>query len=385
MPFNLPPSQNGILMGNNELQETYGRALKLELRNVSKTYGSVVALQPTSLEVSAGEFVTLLGPSGSGKTTLLMLIVGLVASDGGEIWIDGQNVTEQPIHRRDIGMVFQNYALFPHLSVFENIAFPLRMRRVPEAEIKKKVSRTLEIVQLPHVADRTPRELSGGQQQRIALARCAVYEPSIILMDEPFGALDKKLRDEMQIEIKRLHRELGATILFVTHDQEEAMAMSDRICLMNNGGIEQLGTPADIYFSPKSAFSATFLGGSNLFAANVTAVGSVVKLETEYGTAAALSCADVAVGDKVNIMVRPENIRLLKDGEAEDNIVTAIFNGSMMTGSVTRSWGHTANGKQISALALTTEPSSSLEPGAAVRFGWPKEGTVIIPSPRDVA
>jgi putative spermidine/putrescine transport system ATP-binding protein len=366
-------------MGNSELQETHGRALKLELRNVSKTYGPVVALQPTSLKVSAGEFVTLLGPSGSGKTTLLTLIVGLVASDRGEIWIDGQNVTEQPIHRRDIGMVFQNYALFPHLSVFENVAFPLRMRRVPEAEIKKKVSRTLEIVQLPHVADRTPRELSGGQQQRIALARCAVYEPSIILMDEPFGALDKKLRDEMQVEIKRLHRELGATILFVTHDQEEAMAMSDRICLMNNGGIEQLGTPADIYFNPKSVFSADFLGGSNLFAAKVTAVGSVVNLQTEYGPAVAPPGANIAVGDQVDIMVRPENIRLLEDGEAEDNMVTAVFDGSMMTGSVTRSWGHVADGKQISALALTSELSSSLTFGADVRFGWRKEGTVIIP------
>lgn len=361
------------------MQEEPERALKLELRNVSKTYGKVVALQPTSLKVSAGEFVTLLGPSGSGKTTLLTLILGLVASDHGEIWIDGQNVTEQPIHRRDIGMVFQNYALFPHLSVFENVAFPLRMRRVTEAEIKKRVLRTLEIVQLPHVADRTPRELSGGQQQRIALARCAVYEPSIILMDEPLGALDKKLRDEMQLEIKRLHRELGATILFVTHDQEEAMAMSDRICLMNNGGIEQLGTPAEIYFSPKSVFSAAFLGGSNLFAARVTGAGPVVRLETEYGPGLAVSAPNIAVGDEIDIMVRPENIRLLEDGEAEDNVVPAVFDGSMMTGSVTRSWGHVGDGRQITALGLTSKLSSSLTPGVPVRFGWSKEGTVMIP------
>ena len=197
----------------------------------------MVALAGADVELREGEFLTLLGPSGSGKTTLLMMVAGLIQPDAGEVWIDGRLATYAPPFRRDVGMVFQNYALFPHLTVAENIAFPLRMRRVPEATIRQEVQRVLEIVRLPDVAGRLPRALSGGQQQRIALARCMVYKPSIILMDEPLGALDKKLREQLQLEIKQLHGDLGITVLYVTHDQEEAMVMSDRICLMNDGRV----------------------------------------------------------------------------------------------------------------------------------------------------
>ena len=235
-----------------------------------------------------GEFLTLLGPSGSGKTTLLSLIAGLAHADEGQVLIDGTDVTYSAPYERDIGLVFQNYALFPHMTVEENIAFPLQMRKLGTAEARRKVAEVLEIVRLPHVAKRFPRELSGGQQQRIALARCMVYRPAIILMDEPLGALDKKLREQMQLEIKRIHRELGATVVYVTHDQEEAMTMSDRICLMNAGRIEQLGTPGDLYFRPRSLFVADFLGESNLLPAEVMNVAGdaiTVRLGDESGGA----------------------------------------------------------------------------------------------------
>ncbi len=199
---------------------------KLRIAGVSKCYSSTVALDRTDLEMAEGEFLTLLGPSGSGKTTLLSIVAGLIAPTTGEVWIDRHRATDLPPFKRGIGMVFQNYALFPHLTAHENIAFPLRMRRLSSSDVDREVSRVLDIVKLSHVAGRLPRELSGGQQQRIALARCIVYNPSIILMDEPLGALDKNLRDHMQMEIKRLHTELGITVLYVTHDQEEALAMS---------------------------------------------------------------------------------------------------------------------------------------------------------------
>ncbi len=234
--------------------------IKLRVRGLTKIYGEVMALHPTDLDLAEGEFLTLLGPSGSGKTTLLMMVAGLQLPDGGELMIDGVASTYLPTAQRDIGMVFQSYALFPHLSVFENIAFPLRMRRMPAADIRREVMRVLEIVSLGHVADRLPRALSGGQQQRIALARAIVYRPSIVLMDEPLSALDRKLREQLQDEIRSIHRQLGTTILFVTHDQGEALAMSDRICVMSHGRIEQSGSPEEVYARPANMFCANFLG-----------------------------------------------------------------------------------------------------------------------------
>ena len=234
------------------------------MRGVAKRYGPVVALNAVDLTVRKGEFLTLLGPSGSGKTTLLNVIAGTVAPTTGRLWIGGRDVTDLPSSERRLGMVFQNYALFPHMTIFENVAFPLRVRKLPWTEIKRRVAEALVLVRLPDVGARKPRELSGGQQQRIAIARCLVYNPDLILMDEPLGALDKKLRDQMQLEIKRLHSNLGVTVLYVTHDQEEALVMSDRICLMNAGRIEQLGDPHELYFQPKSVFAADFLGDSNI-------------------------------------------------------------------------------------------------------------------------
>ena len=357
-----------------------GADFKLKIRDLRKTYGPVVALAGANIDLREGEFLTLLGPSGSGKTTMLMLIAGLIQPDSGEVWIDGNLATYAPTFKRDIGMVFQNYALFPHLSVYENIAFPLRMRKVPDETIAKEVSRVLDIIQLPDVADRLPRQLSGGQQQRIALARCIVYRPSIILMDEPLGALDKKLRDQMQLEIKHMHTMLGITVLYVTHDQEEALVMSDRICLMNLGEIHQLGTPNDLYFRPETVFAADFLGESNLLDATVAAAGrDVVHLKGPGDVVIRGSPrGDPREGAAIKFMVRPENIRLLGDGEEMANVITATLEDVILVGQVTKIYARLPDGTPITATQLTTVDLAPAESGSEVRFGWSEETTVLL-------
>ena len=240
-----------------------GASIRIE--GLSKRYGEFVAVDDLSLDLGAGEFVTLLGLSGSGKTTTLMAVAGFVEPDAGRIEVGGRNIVDLPPEKRDLGVVFQNYALFPHLNVFENVAFPLRMRRHSTAEIDKAVKRLLGVVGLEAMATRRIAALSGGQQQRVALARALVFEPPALLMDEPLGALDRTLRDQMQTEIKRIQRELGVTVLYVTHDQDEALALSDRIAVMAAGRICQLATPDEIYERPQSAFVAGFVGDSNFF------------------------------------------------------------------------------------------------------------------------
>ncbi|MEO3475286.1 ABC transporter ATP-binding protein [Roseomonas sp. CAU 1739] len=300
-----------------------GSASKLSLSGLAKQYGAVHALRPMDLDVASGEFLTVLGPSGSGKTTLLQLVAGLVEPTGGTLHIDGQDHTWTPAHKRHIGVVFQNYALFPHMTVRENTCFPLEMRRVPRAELDRRVAAALEMVGLAALRDRFPGELSGGQQQRVALARCFVYQPALILMDEPLGALDRKLRESMQIEIKRLHRDTGATIVFVTHDQEEALAMSDRICLMNHGLIEQLGTPQEIYEHPASLFAADFIGISNVLNGRITAAG----LETPDGTLA-LPPAAVMRDGPAALIVRPEHVELRPGGTLRGRVTESVYAGS---------------------------------------------------------
>lgn len=311
----------------------------LTVQKLSKRYGEFIALGETDLTVAEGEFLTLLGPSGSGKTTLLSLVAGLARPDGGAVLIGGNDVTYSPPYERDIGVVFQNYALFPHMTILENIAFPLKMRKVVAAEASRRAHEALEMIRLPHIAQRYPKELSGGQQQRVALARCMVYQPSIILMDEPLGALDKKLREHMQLEIKRLHRELGATIIYVTHDQEEAMTMSDRICLMNSGNIEQLGTPADLYFRPKTLFVADFLGESNLLPARVVKIeGSNIEvlIGPEGVKASAFANGPVRKGEEIHVMIRPQNLSIGKAGAASSGKLRAKVTDIMVTGSLTK-------------------------------------------------
>jgi putative spermidine/putrescine transport system ATP-binding protein len=351
---------------------------KLQAQGVSKSYGAVQALAATDLDIAAGEFVTLLGPSGSGKTTLLMIIAGLVEPDQGEIWIEGMPTGHMPPYRRDIGMVFQSYALFPHLTVFENIAFPLRMRRWPEADISAAVTRALETVRLPGLGARNPRELSGGQQQRVALARAIVYRPSIILMDEPLGALDKKLREEMQLEIKQLHTELGITVLYVTHDQEEALVMSDRICLMNQGNIAQIGTPSELYFTPRCVFAADFLGDSNILPAQVLETGPPTQLAFGGGEPIrAQSANGFAKGESIHFLVRPENLRLLSQGEAATNHLAGELDDVVMLGDVTRYFVRLADGTRVSAKRLTAAAPPPRK-GSQVTLGWSAEDTVLL-------
>jgi spermidine/putrescine ABC transporter ATP-binding subunit len=238
-------------------------AAEVRLHELTKTFGSVVAVRDVSVTIDPGSFFTLLGPSGSGKTTTLMMVAGFAYPTRGEVFVDGKPVAGLPPQKRDLGMVFQSYAVFPHLTVFDNIAFPLQIRRARRAEIRQRVGEALELVRLQGYDTRLPRQLSGGEQQRVALARALVFRPRVLLMDEPLGALDKKLRAHMQLELKHIQRHLHVTVIYVTHDQEEALTMSDRVAVMQKGRIEQVGTPADLYEAPASRFVADFLGESN--------------------------------------------------------------------------------------------------------------------------
>src|SRR3984957_11036009 len=304
--------------------------VKLHIRGISKAYGAAMVLKPLELKVFAGELLAVLGPSGSGQTTPLEIICGLVEPSGGRLMIDGNDETDNPADKRDIGVVFQNYALFPHLTVRENVAFPLQMRRMSKGDIRTRVEAALAMVGLSSFADRFPPELSGGQQQRVALARCFVYRPSLILMDESLSALDKKLRDSMRIEIKRLHRETGTTIIFVTHDQEEALALADRICLMNDGRIEQLGKPEDIYERPANPFVADFIGASNLIYGTIAADGLI---ETADGVLPLPDGCSAPVGEQAALVVRPEKLLLCK---SDDGLLSGRVEESIYAGSETR-------------------------------------------------
>ncbi|SAL40413.1 spermidine/putrescine ABC transporter ATPase [Caballeronia turbans] len=285
----------------------------ISFSGVSKSYdGANYVVEDLNLDVRKGEFLSLLGPSGSGKTTTLMMLAGFETPTQGEIRLDGRRLDDKPPHQRDIGMVFQNYALFPHLTIAENVAFPLSVRRVSRAEQKTRVRRALEMIELPHLANRRPSQLSGGQQQRVALARALVFEPSVVLMDEPLGALDKRLRETMQYEIMRLHRELSLTIVYVTHDQAEALTMSDRVAVFSDGRIQQAATPSELYENAQNAFVANFVGENNGLTGRVTGVndewatltlsdGSVIRGRCEHGLRA---------GDEAMLALRPERAHI---------------------------------------------------------------------------
>jgi len=360
------------------------RSSGLELKKLAKAFGPHVAVDRISLTIAPGEFVALLGPSGSGKTTTLMMIAGFVAPDHGEVHIGGLDVTALPAHRRNLGMVYQNYALFPHMTVAGNIAFPLEMRGVRREEIRRRVEETLELVQLPDKGNQFPRQLSGGQQQRVALARALVFEPPILLMDEPLGALDKKLRIEMQLEIKALQRRLAITTIYVTHDQEEALTMADRVVVMHAGLILQTATPTELYNRPASTFVAEFIGAANLLSATVVRTGATTSVRTAAGLTFDVAASGLRPGITVDIVLRPERIRLHAEGEGSHaghvgQIADAAFAGGiwryrllLRTGDslmVTQSNLGSASFKVGDAVAAAFSPADAWVIATADAFG----------------
>ena len=298
----------------------------IELRHISKVYSDngFKAVDDFNLEVKRGEFVTFLGPSGCGKTTTLRMIAGFEMPTSGEILLNGEDISRLPANKRPINTVFQRYALFPHMNIYDNIAFGLKLKKLPKEEIRKKVKRVLDIVDLEGFENRKISTLSGGQQQRIAIARALVNEPEILMLDEPLGALDLKMRQEMQIELKHMHDELGITFIYVTHDQEEALTMSDKIVVLSEGRIQQIGTPEDIYNEPQNAFVADFIGESNIFKGIMTGHMKVRFCGGEF-----IGMDDVAEGTLVDVVVRPEDVIITKpeDGIVEGEVVSVIFKG----------------------------------------------------------
>lgn len=353
-----------------------GAALKLQ--NLGKSYSGLQVLSGVNLDVSPGEFITFLGPSGSGKTTTLNLIAGFADPDaGGTMELDGRSLNEVPAHKRDIGVVFQNYALFPHKTVRENIAYPLKQRRPKpdQATINRRVNVVLTLVHLEAFGDRRPDQLSGGQQQRVALARAVVFEPKLLLLDEPLGALDKRLRESLQLELRRIHRELGVTIIFVTHDQDEALTLSDRIVVFREGAVEQIGTPQELYNHPGSEFVATFLGDSNLIEGSVDA-----GVFTRTGGHDQFAPLENVVNGATKILIRPENITV-HTGKLPAHVQNAIevtITDVVFSGATQRVEGMLANGQQL--VARTPADATQVTIGEKAMFCWPAARTRIVPA-----
>jgi putative spermidine/putrescine transport system ATP-binding protein len=331
----------------------------LELRGLTKRYDSVAAVQEFHLDVERGEFVSLLGPSGCGKTTMLQMVAGFVAPTAGTIRLDGQDITQMKPSRRGLGIVFQSYALFPHMTVADNVGFGLEMRGVARAERLQRVEETLALVHLQPFSQRYPRELSGGQRQRVALARALVIKPPVLLLDEPLGALDAKLRHDMQIELRALQHHLGVTTIMVTHDQEEAMTLSDRVVLMNQGRIEQIGRPYEMYEQPNGRLASTFLGKANVFAGRRDSAAAPVRVGS-----CTLPAAEGAAGD-VDYVVRPEKLRFVAAGEAllQGTVQARAFLGNYWLFQVATELGH----------VQVTQPNTGLpevNEGDAVGLAW---------------
>jgi iron(III) transport system ATP-binding protein len=338
----------------------------VEITGLRKSYGQVVALRDINLSIPAGSFYTLLGPSGCGKTTLLRTIAGFHDQDVGQIRISGTSIETLPAHRRDVGMVFQDYAVFPHLNVFDNVAFGLRQRKLPASEIRKRVAEVLEVVQLQDFAARMPHALSGGQQQRVGLARAIVIKPKVLLMDEPLSNLDAQLRVDLRSELRRIQRDLGITTIYVTHDQEEALAMSDTICVMYGGVIQQAAAPLDIYRRPANRFVAAFVGANNFL--DVTRSQSGVRLRSGGADLTALAGG---AGDATICAIRPESLRVLIAGEEarEDEIVIdGRVDDISFIGREMEVFGKTTAGETIKILARPDEAIIALPRGEAARF-----------------
>lgn len=351
----------------------------IEIRDLTKSYDGPMVVNHINLAVKQGEFVTLLGPSGSGKTSTLMMVAGFETPTGGDIVLAGQSIVDVPAKKRDLGIVFQSYALFPHMTILENVAFPLRMRKVPKARRMKAAAEMLERMHLDQFLERKPRQLSGGQQQRVALARALVFGPKALLLDEPLGALDKRLRDRLQTEIKTIQQRMGVSVLFVTHDQSEAMMMSDRIAVMNHGGIEQLGTPEEIYSRPASSFVATFLGETNLLPCSVESVaGDVATVTLSDGTRSGACAPQGCPADAdMAISVRPERMRVLGPQETAACSITAIVTSSVFLGAAHRV-AVAGLGQELVALLGDAARMPDVRPGDQVCLGWDPEDAQLL-------
>lgn len=358
-----------------------GAALRLE--GLTRRYEQAAVVDNLDLAIAPGEFVTLLGASGSGKTTTLMMVAGFTEPSQGRVLINDRDITHLPPAKRDLGVVFQHYTLFPHLSVADNLAFPLEMRGVARRDIKQKVADALALIQLDDKGHRLPRELSGGQQQRVALARALIFSPAALLMDEPLGALDKKLREHMQLEIKRLHVASGSTVVFVTHDQEEALTLSDRIAVMQQGRIAQIDTPHDLYTKPKNRWVAEFIGQSNFIDGQVSAIqqqGYDVRLSSGE-TACGKGVAHLGVGQSVLAVLRPEHIRIGLPGDASAHLpISATIAEMLYLGHTLKLTLVLSDGARLLAQLQNSALEGTLRPGASVRIGWETESLWFIPA-----
>ena len=353
----------------------------LELERVTKRYGEVVAVRDVSFRVEPGEFVTLLGPSGGGKTSTLRIVAGFLVPDEGCVRLAGERVDTVPPYERDIGMVFQNYALFPHMTVFDNVAFGLRMRRVTRRAIAPRVDEALALVRLEGYATRYPHELSGGQQQRVAIARALVIRPSLLLLDEPLSNLDAALRASMQVELRSIVERVGVTTLYVTHHQEEALSMSDRIIVMSQGAIEQIGPPAEVYRMPRSEFVAGFLGRSNLLRGRVRAhAGDLVAVDTDTGLTVSVAGAGTAPGEDVVLLLRPELVDITPPGRTGTNCFEGVVSCAAYMGAFVEYIVDTA-GHAILVHAPAT-PQPQWKRGDKVTVGWDPPAVAMIREPQ---
>lgn len=348
----------------------------VSFQDVQKTYdGQSLVVKSLNLDVPQGEFLTLLGPSGSGKTTTLMMLAGFESPTAGRIMLAGRELNRVPPHKRNIGMVFQNYALFPHMSVEENLAFPLQIRKVDAAETQRKIDRALDMVHLKEFAKRRPLQLSGGQQQRVAVARALVFEPSIVLMDEPLGALDKKLREELQYEIKSLHDSLGITMLYVTHDQSEALTMSDRIAVFSHGVVQQCGQPEQLYEEPVNGFVAEFIGENNRLQGRVKAVDGehcVVDLDGNGGEVQALRISELSTGDPCVLSLRPEHVEI-DPADGRPNSFDARLLGMLFQGDHLRAKVAACGSEELIIKIPNSGQGRGLGGEGRLRIGWPVE------------
>lgn len=346
----------------------------VEFRNIDIAYGKFVAVRDFSLSIAKGSFVTLLGPSGCGKTTILRSIAGLVDISAGQIMIGGRRVDDVPIYKRNIGLVFQSYALFPHKSVFDNVAFGLKYRNVPKPEIRRKVGKALDMVRLPGSEKKLPSQLSGGQQQRIALARAIVFEPQVLLLDEPLSALDANMREEMRVEIKKIQKETGITAIFVTHDQEEALSMSDRIVVMNAGSAEQIGAPEEVYERPATAFVADFLGKANMLPGTVSRSDGPTTVKLASGqTVNVLSPLPLAQDSAVTVVVRPQKLSI--GGASANRLPGRIVSASYLGGSAIY---EVDIGGKTNIRANASIDGRVLSEGEAVELGFDPDGCVLL-------